>query len=149
MASVLLEKPRNGVWRFSRRDSVLVSLTALHAAVLVAWPIAPVIGLGVWWNSNTIAHNFIHRPFFRSATINRLFSAALSVLLGIPQTLWRERHLAHHAEVSWRLRVSRQLVIERSEEHTSELQSQFHLVCRLLLEKKKEQTYHDHYYTYV
>src|SRR5438309_3049036 len=27
---------------------------------------------------------------------------------------------------------------KRSEEHTSELQSQFHLVCRLLLEKKKE-----------
>src|SRR5438309_6582196 len=26
----------------------------------------------------------------------------------------------------------------RSEEHTSELQSQFHLVCRLLLEKKKK-----------
>src|SRR5579862_10071873 len=28
-------------------------------------------------------------------------------------------------------------VIVRSEEHTSELQSQFHLVCRLLLAKKK------------
>src|SRR5689334_24832763 len=28
--------------------------------------------------------------------------------------------------------------IDRSEEHTSELQSQFHLVCRLLLEKKKQ-----------
>src|SRR6266568_9618261 len=28
---------------------------------------------------------------------------------------------------------------QRSEEHTSELQSQFHLVCRLLLEKKKKQ----------
>src|SRR6266481_10219411 len=27
----------------------------------------------------------------------------------------------------------------RSEEHTSELQSQFHIVCRLLLEKKKEE----------
>src|SRR5438309_11965436 len=26
--------------------------------------------------------------------------------------------------------------VRRSEEHTSELQSQFHLVCRLLLEKK-------------
>src|SRR6266568_9342678 len=26
----------------------------------------------------------------------------------------------------------------RSEEHTSKLQSQFHLVCRLLLEKKKK-----------
>src|SRR5690625_5054342 len=29
----------------------------------------------------------------------------------------------------------------RSEEHTSELQSRGHLVCRLLLEKKKEDTY--------
>src|SRR2546422_2160428 len=37
--------------------------------------------------------------------------------------------------------------IERSEEHTSELQSRLHLVCRLLLEKKKKKrntkdTYH-------
>src|SRR5689334_24642889 len=31
-------------------------------------------------------------------------------------------------------------VYGRSEEHTSELQSQFHLVCRLLLEKKKKKT---------
>src|SRR5438309_7964284 len=31
------------------------------------------------------------------------------------------------------------LIFSRSEEHTSELQSQFHLVCRLLLEKKKQQ----------
>src|SRR2546429_2736001 len=29
------------------------------------------------------------------------------------------------------------IVIARSEEHTSELQSRLHLVCRLLLEKKK------------
>src|SRR2546422_6459660 len=28
---------------------------------------------------------------------------------------------------------------QRSEEHTSELQSRLHLVCRLLLEKKKKQ----------
>src|SRR5689334_25342712 len=35
----------------------------------------------------------------------------------------RRRHLLHDV---------------RSEEHTSELQSQFHLVCRLLLEKKKK-----------
>src|SRR3974377_2623786 len=32
-------------------------------------------------------------------------------------------------------------IVPRSEEHTSELQSQFHLVCRLLLEKKKVQLY--------
>src|SRR5439155_23182601 len=34
--------------------------------------------------------------------------------------------------------VARQLI--RSEEHTSELQSRGHLVCRLLLEKKKKET---------
>src|SRR2546426_8236605 len=33
-----------------------------------------------------------------------------------------------------------QAVIERSEEHTSELQSPCNLVCRLLLEKKKKTT---------
>src|SRR3712207_8225673 len=32
--------------------------------------------------------------------------------------------------------------IERSEEHTSELQSRQYLVCRLLLEKKKQKTQH-------
>src|SRR2546428_5200699 len=31
--------------------------------------------------------------------------------------------------------------LERSEEHTSELQSRSDLVCRLLLEKKKQQSY--------
>jgi len=68
--------------------------------------------VGVWWNSNTIAHNFVHRPFFRSSTANALFSAFQSLLLGIPQTIWRERHLAHHAEVPWRCRWSAGLAIE-------------------------------------
>src|SRR5699024_12293723 len=35
------------------------------------------------------------------------------------------------------LRVRLYIVVVRSEEHTSELQSRFDLVCRLLLEKKK------------
>src|SRR5438067_7709161 len=34
------------------------------------------------------------------------------------------------------------LIIVRSEEHTSELQSRFDLVCRLLLEKKKNKNSH-------
>src|SRR2546422_1596941 len=33
-------------------------------------------------------------------------------------------------------------VVARSEEHTSELQSRLHLVCRLLLEKKKKKPKH-------
>src|SRR2546429_4853079 len=40
------------------------------------------------------------------------------------------------------LEVSRETAgsafLQRSEEHTSELQSRLHLVCRLLLEKKKD-----------
>src|SRR3712207_8815024 len=39
---------------------------------------------------------------------------------------------------------------ERSEEHTSELQSRQYLVCRLLLEKKLSLTYHDlHCFIYI
>src|SRR2546429_6708070 len=34
-------------------------------------------------------------------------------------------------------KVLRKVIFPRSEEHTSELQSRLHLVCRLLLEKKK------------
>src|SRR2546429_7071177 len=37
--------------------------------------------------------------------------------------------------------------VDRSEEHTSELQSRLHLVCRLLLEKKKNIDMPDHTYT--
>src|SRR2546422_5701235 len=35
------------------------------------------------------------------------------------------------------LSLNEGLMVTRSEEHTSELQSRLHLVCRLLLEKKK------------
>src|SRR5260370_11854173 len=35
--------------------------------------------------------------------------------------------------------------VERSEEHTSELQSHLNLVCRLLLEKKNNQTVIEHH----
>src|SRR2546422_1487596 len=40
------------------------------------------------------------------------------------------------------LRLS--LIRRRSEEHTSELQSRLHLVCRLLLEKKKKKNKRKH-----
>src|SRR2546422_4730123 len=42
--------------------------------------------------------------------------------------------------VNWKKRgiVVQAIVRSRSEEHTSELQSRLHLVCRLLLEKKKK-----------
>src|SRR5689334_24235947 len=43
---------------------------------------------------------------------------------------------ARHVAAGLAERLDHRLPV-RSEEHTSELQSQFHLVCRLLLEKKK------------
>ena len=52
-------------------DAVLVVLAAAHGAVLVMWPLAAIIAVGVWWTSNTIAHNFIHRPFFHRRAANR------------------------------------------------------------------------------
>src|SRR2546422_7014162 len=47
-----------------------------------------------------------------------------------------------HASVRWPRRRPREYQntsAMRSEEHTSELQSRLHLVCRLLLEKKKKE----------
>lgn len=95
-----------------REDLLFVGLAALHAAAIVAAPSAPLIAIGVWWNSNTIAHNFIHRPFFRSRSLNVLFGAGQSVLMGIPQTLWRDRHLSHHADVAWRFQWSPRRAVE-------------------------------------
>ena len=100
--------------RIDRRNALMIALAATHAVVLFTIPTAPVIALGLWWNSNTISHNFIHRPFFRRRLANVLFGVYLSLLLGFPQSLWRDRHLAHHAGVHRRLRLSTELALESS-----------------------------------
>src|SRR5699024_11634598 len=69
-----------------------------------------------------------------------LATIALWVILPIQLT-----NCATTAKQSWSLpRVPRSMMLvkcvtNRSEEHTSELQSRFDLVCRLLLEKKKQE----------
>src|SRR2546429_7256964 len=57
----------------------------------------------------------------------------------IPDFLFMAR-----TNASW-FRASR-VALVRSEEHTSELQSRLHLVCRLLLEKKKYHHQQAHMY---
>src|SRR5437868_7903670 len=47
---------------------------------------------------------------------------------------------------NWRRRPRTKAILARSEEHTSELQSRFDLVCRLLLEKKKNIEEVDHHH---
>lgn len=112
MATAAIEVTARKVPRASDRDSLLIALAGLHAVILLAWPAAVTIAIGLWWNANTISHNFIHRPFFRSRRANVLFACYLSALLGFPQTLWRDRHLAHHAGVSTRVRFSTRLATE-------------------------------------
>src|SRR5699024_12801773 len=56
----------------------------------------------------------------------------------IPRALSRPSwNAASHSSRSAFCPASRRAAHSRSEEHTSELQSRFDLVCRLLLEKKK------------
>src|SRR5690349_22737808 len=63
-------------------------------------------------------------------------------------TLFRSRRFPRHQgrpnadgpgpEIVGRVAEDQRVTVERSEEHTSELQSRRDLVCRLLLEKKKQ-----------
>src|SRR2546429_5534973 len=55
-------------------------------------------------------------------------------------SVWSDKHLRLSAE-RHSVPAVRLLVHVRSEEHTSELQSRLHLVCRLLLGKKKHTTH--------
>src|SRR2546430_7684449 len=75
--------------------------------------------------------------FFFFLMIRRPPRSTLFPYTTLFRSMFMNHAAAHEAE---RLSCSRQLGArqdKRSEEHTSELQSQSNLVCRLLLEKKK------------
>src|SRR5258708_18199404 len=78
--------------------------------------------------------------FFNDTATTEIYTLSLHDALPIScvgaDRLGRQHHLAIGCDVAGR---------ERSEEHTSELQSPDHLVCRLLLEKKKNR-YSNHTY---
>src|SRR5437870_8344784 len=87
---------------------------------------------------------FPYTTLFRSLTHARKADDAIGLLEGL-----RRDDPRFKAEVLYNLAFAyarkykydlfkRALELLRSEEHTSELQSRGHLVCRLLLEKKKE-----------
>src|SRR3712207_9492545 len=82
---------------------------------------------------------FPYTTLFRS-------NPAFERIFGIPAAEFRGRRVSEMfpgVEDIWtetHERVVRSRRPERSEEHTSELQSRQYLVCRLLLEKKKKHT---------
>src|SRR2546427_8216373 len=72
-----------------------------------------------------------------------LFRSVVRAVIGVGvDDQLRIRHVLLHDERTHRgyVHVVAAVHDERSEEHTSELQSQSNLVCRLLLEKKKNHT---------
>lgn len=98
------------LFRHSTKDAaVAVAGTVAVAAPLVAaalvpapsWgasiPLAAVLALVFVWASNTVAHIHLHTPLFTSPAASRAFSFLLTVGLLVPQSVWRSRHLAHHA----------------------------------------------------
>src|SRR6266704_7019638 len=77
---------------------------------------------------------FIHFLFFffNDTATTEIYTLSLHDALPISPPNIRPSRFTNPAGSDW--------PAVRSEEHTSELQSRFDLVCRLLLEKKKKQT---------
>src|SRR2546422_3024017 len=77
---------------------------------------------------------FPYTTLFRSPRVEAQLPAQLR-----RRRLVALRQLVQDARRGERERAVQEPFVERSEEHTSELQSRLHLVCRLLLEKKKKE----------
>src|SRR5687768_17688544 len=71
--------------------------------------------------------------FFNDTATTEIYTLSLHDALPISASMARPRRSA----AIWGASRKRCRSAARSEEHTSELQSRLHLVCRLLLEKKK------------
>lgn len=102
LTSTVRSAAGSDIFRYSPWDALLVGLAMLHAALLLLAPSVSLVALGLWWNANTVSHNFIHLPFFRSRVSNKAFSVFLSLLLGLPQSFWKAKHLAHHRDQRFR-----------------------------------------------
>src|SRR2546430_11209720 len=78
---------------------------------------------------------FPYTTLFRSAAMSQTQQLGEDLQFVRNAVKRREQSLRIPVPIAWAVAV---YVVVRSEEHTSELQSQSNLVCRLLLEKKKQ-----------
>src|SRR2546429_6548520 len=107
---------------------------------------------------------FISFFFFNDTATTEIYTLSLHDALPIYWLIFRISYIARNIKTDFEEHISTlaallnvllllgvmkfQSVQPRSEEHTSELQSRLHLVCRLLLEKKKKhntETIHEIY----
>lgn len=93
--------------KYSKLDLILVFLLILQISLFVIPFIIPLsmpillmlIIVNVFLmgtNYQCIAHNFIHVPFFKSSLLNKVFSMANTIGIGLPQSMYRIHHLNHH-----------------------------------------------------
>src|SRR2546426_8023069 len=79
---------------------------------------------------------FPYTTLFRSESLDQMLATVDALAADDVASVAAEFFAPERQRVTW-------LGSERSEEHTSELQSPCNLVCRLLLEKKKKIRVHD------
>src|SRR5437879_7079115 len=74
---------------------------------------------------------------FKMHEIGVMAKTVIVLAIALQEVKVKRAALEIHADRGERTTPAHQRFFERSEEHTSELQSPMYLVCRLLLEKKK------------
>jgi fatty acid desaturase len=72
-------------------------IAGFHARPLwLSIVLAGVYAVSISWNINSISHNFIHTPYFRSRALNYAFSLLESIVIGFSQTYYHWVHMRHH-----------------------------------------------------
>src|SRR5256886_6767459 len=89
------------------------------------------------WSSDVCSSDLFAPGFCRAADLQQAMFHRPSVMHDFQRAPLALGSDAFQAAAEHANAVSQKRAVGRSEEHTSELQSQSNLVCRLLLEKKK------------
>jgi fatty acid desaturase len=109
LADHRLRRRDRGLFAWSAWDIVPVGAAFAHLGLII-WIVAGFSQRPWWenllcglayayaasWNLNSVAHNFIHTPYFRWPSLNYGLSLLLSLALCSPQRFYRWVHLRHH-----------------------------------------------------
>jgi fatty acid desaturase len=97
------------MWAHTRKDIFLVVTGVVGFLGLLVpavgfkqfsfWPLIGFAALEVFlicMNYQCVAHNAIHNPFFKWKPFNAVFSHFNTLVLGVPQSLYKVHHMNHH-----------------------------------------------------
>src|SRR6266404_9892901 len=106
-----IERPSTNskIFAHTRWDALPVAAAILHCVyffgMFYLFPRVPlwvmlilsfIYSISISWNINSVSHNFIHNPYFRSPLLNRLFSTLESTTVGFGQIFYECIHMQHH-----------------------------------------------------